>query len=386
MRGVFLRELRRIVRSPKLICLIFVGPVTSLLFFVALFGDGIPRDLPVAIVDADCSDLSRKLIHMIDASSGVQVTHIGSSSDLCVELLKKGEIDAYIVVPDNFESDIRSNGKPVVTGFLNSQFLLPASLLSRDLQTVIRTFSAGIEYRIRRMSGEPDAWSRQTLSPIRVDRKALNNPGLNYAMYLVPALFPAMMQIFILVVSVHAFASELRDGTVPQWLAAAGGRPIHAIIAKFIIYWILFGGVMTVCHELLFFATGLPFQGYLPAFLAGGMLFVAAYLSAGLALAAWTANMRLATSFAAFYSGPAFAFCGVTFPVMAMDAPARIWSLLLPLTHYIELFNGLTIRNASDGYLAQRLATLLGFIAILSICSIPRMIQIMKNPDVRGRE
>ena len=76
MRRVILRELRRIVRSPKLMFFIFVGPAASLLYFVALFGDGVPRDLPVAIVDADGSDLSRRLIHMIDASSGSgQVVH-----------------------------------------------------------------------------------------------------------------------------------------------------------------------------------------------------------------------------------------------------------------------------------------------------------------------
>ena len=53
------------------------------------------------------------------------------------------------------------------------------------------------------------------------------------------------------------------------------------------------------------------------------LLFVLAYQAMGLLIVAFSANLRLASSAAAFYGGPAFAFTGVTFPTFGYAPSPR---------------------------------------------------------------
>ena len=47
--------------------------------------------------------------------------------------------------------------------------------------------------------------------------------------------------------------------------------------------------------------------------------------------------MRIALSAAAVVGGPAFAFCGQTFPVFAMPLVIRCWTFILPITQMMQL-------------------------------------------------
>ena len=96
---------------------------------------------------------------------------------------------------------------------------------------------------------------------------------------------------------------------------------------------------------VLFRFMGVPLNGHLQVIVAATLLFVAGYLSVALMLVAWTANLRFASSIAALYSAPAFAFVGITFPLMGMPVAGRVWSALLPLTHYLQVMVDQSMRS-----------------------------------------
>ena len=67
-RNAFVRELRSF-GSHKFFYMLSLGlPILSFLFFILLFRTGVPRDMPVAVLDQDNSPLSRRLTRMIDAT------------------------------------------------------------------------------------------------------------------------------------------------------------------------------------------------------------------------------------------------------------------------------------------------------------------------------
>jgi len=69
----------------------------------------------------------------------------------------------------------------------------------------------------------------------------------------------------------------------------------------------------------------------------------------GFAFAAAAGELRFGTSIAAFYTAPAFAFAGVTFPVEGMPVVGQAWSSLLPVTHYLRILVQQGMRGAPLG-------------------------------------
>ncbi len=379
------RELRRIGGRPLYPLLLVVLPLVSFALLWTIFSAGMVHDLPVAVADLDGSPLSRRLVRMLDASPTLVVTRRVGSGLEAEQLLLAGEVYAAVLIPADFERSVLRGEPAAVTLYRNSQLLLPSSIIRRDAMAAIGTLSAGIEIRSREARGETPAQARERFEPIRVERHALFNPWLNYVYFLVSSLLPAMLQIFVLVAAVHAVGVELKEGTGREWLEAAGGSTVRAVAGKLLPYTAGFLVIAAFMLTLILEFMGVPLHGDLPTLVAGTLLFVLAYQGLGVLLAAWLANLRLATSAAAFVATPAFAFVGVTFPTEAMPVYARAWGALLPLTHYLCVLVEQVMRGAPASVSLTELTILAGFALLLPALSLRRLARVLDDERYWGR-
>jgi len=379
------REIRRWGRSPLAVLLLVGLPVASAWLMLAIFGEGAARDLPIAIADQDGSALSRTLVRMIDATGGLRVASVGRDPGEAQRQVLAGRAYGLIVIPPHFERDAARGDAPTVEAFYNAQFLLPASVIRSTLASTTATLSAQVEVRQRLASGEPLQAATERVEPIRVDVHTLFNPGLNYVTYLVAALLPTLLQIFIITMVVHAFAGELRDGTAGDWLACGGGSTWKALAGKALPYAVHYTLLGLLMLALLHGRAGVPFRGNLAVMAWATAAFALAYVAMGFAFAALTGNLRLGTSIAAFYSAPAFAFAGVTFPVEGMPVVGQAWSSLLPVTHYLRILVQQALRAAPIESSWQSFLPLLAFALVPWPFLAWRMGRLMRDPRAWGR-
>lgn len=385
VRAVARREWRR-VRQGRLYGALLLGfPLASILCLVALFGSAVPMELPVAVCDQDHSALSRRLIRDLDATRALRVAQRLEDPREGIALYRRGLTYAVVTIPAGTQRRLLRGEDADIAASTNGQWLLVESTVRTELQRVVATLSAGVEFRRREGRGERAPAALTRLEPIRAERHILFNPNLNYAHYLLPALLPTMLQIFILLTAVLAVGAELRDGTAGDWLAAAGGSPWRAVAGKLGPHALWFTGLGLGVLTLLFGPLGVPQRGSALVLVAGTLLFTLAYLAVGLALAAWTANLRLATSLGSFYAGPAFAFTGITYPTLDMPALGRIWSDLLPLSHYLRLLVDQALRGAPADVAAGPLAALAAFALLAAAVSIRRVGRLAADPTAWGR-
>src|SRR5450830_2170868 len=197
-----------------------------------IFSAGIARDLPIAVIDKDGSSLSRQLTRWLDASPGIQVQAQVTSSEAALHLLRERKVFGYLVIPDDFEKQLLGGRQATVQWLYNAQFSSHAGALSRDVRTVSTTLSAGIEMTARVKKGMSGVQVAAQFEPIRTTLNSLYNDNVSYEAFLTLALMPAMLQIFIVVAVVTSIGRELRDGTVPQWLASANSSWLRAVGAK----------------------------------------------------------------------------------------------------------------------------------------------------------
>ncbi|PJJ17047.1 ABC-2 type transport system permease protein [Janthinobacterium sp. 67] len=325
-----------------------------------VFSAGIARDLPIVVIDNDNSTLSRQLTRWLDASPGVQVAAKVASSDEALHRLRERTAFGYLLIPDDFEQKLLGGRQATVQWLYNAQFSSHAGALLRDVRTVSTTLSAGIEMTARAKKGVSGVQAAAQFEPIRTTLNSLYNENISYEAFLTLALMPAMLQIFIVVAVVTSIGRELRDGTVPQWLATARGSWLRAIGAKLLFPLIAYCALALL--YLLFFslARNWAVAGSLPALLLSMLLLVLAYCGLATLLIGATLSLRLALSGAAFITAPAFAFAGQAFPLMAMPAPARAWAQALPLTHYLQLQTKYWLAGAPWRYGVQEMLILAG--------------------------
>jgi ABC-2 type transport system permease protein len=334
------RELARVIASPLLLALWFVFPLLGALLLFGVLSRGVPSDLPVAVVDLDASGASARLVRMLDANQSIRV--VRASPRDARDLVWRGEAHAIVTIPRGFARELQRSEAPGVVAQYNAQMPIAGNLLRRALTSVVSTFSAGVELRQRRARGESEAAAIAQVEAIRADAHPLFNRELSSATSLLPALFATMILIVGTISGVWAVGEELRDGTAAEWLASARDSTATAIFAKLAIHASWFALLGIACVLVLYGAMAIPIDGSRFAAVIAGALLGISSVAIGIAIAAVTANLRFACSVAAFYTAPAFALAGVSFPVYAMPPFARGWSALLPLRHFVVAMERVT--------------------------------------------
>ncbi len=379
------REIRRIVSSPIYLVMLIGLPVASFGILLSIFFQGSPRDLPVAVYDADHSALSRQLIRMADATQSIRIAGSVQSMEAGKGQIQSGKVYALIVIPEEFEKWILKGLRSKVVVYYNNQFLLAGSLIDRDSAMAVNTLSAGLNLRYRESSGEQSAEALAHIEPVSIETHVLFNPYLNYLYFLLTTLHPTLFQIFVMTLTIYAAGVELKEGTAKAWLTCAGDKTGAALIGKLIPYTLSFILMAMAMQFAQFVWLDIPLQGHAIFLFVSTCIFILAYQSMGLLVVAVTANLRLSISIAAFYSGTAFAFSGVTFPTVAMPMIGRCWGYALPLTSYLKIVVDQTMRNAPVQASLPFLGGLILFAVIPVIVILPRMNTVMRHPQYWGR-
>ena len=382
--AVMRRETGRITRQPMYFVLMIVLPVVSFAFFALLFNQGAIRNIPIAVLDQDNTTLSRKAVQMIDDTPTAMVAYGIQGMDEGERLMREGRIMAIVQIPAFFEKNILSNSQTRLENYVSGTNITVNGLLSKDIQTAVTTFTAGIQLQVLMKQGLTQRQAMAQLMPVRFDKHVLFNPHINYGYYLSPSFMPMMLMIFVVMVTVFAIGTELKAGTAREWLDTAGGSVFPALVGKMLPLVVMMLLMTLMMFLILFKIVGVPLNGSLTALLFGCMLFVLAYMAIGVLIVTLLSNLRLSLSIGGGYSVLAFTFSGLTFPMMAMYPWVQAFSKIFPFTFYTDIFIDQALRGApvvdslwDMGYIAL-------FIVLPMLC-LPRLRKICSDEKYWGR-
>lgn len=382
--AVMRRETWRMAHQPMYMALLFILPLLSFAFFALLFERGVARSIPIAVLDEDHTSLSRKVTQMIDATPTAQVAYGIQSMDEGERLMREGRIMAIVQIPAFFEKDILSNRQTHLENYISGTNITVNGLLSKDIQTAVTTFTAGIQIQLLTKQGLTERQAMAQLMPVRFSKHVLFNPYINYGYYLSPSFMPMMLLIFTVMATVFAIGSELKHATAPQWLAAGNGSTGAALAGKLLPITAILFFMSLVMLLIIFKVVGVPLNGSLAMVLAGTLFFLLSYQSLSVLIVALLANLRLSLSIGGGYSVLAFTFSGLTFPIMAMWAPMRWLSRLFPFTYYTDLLIDQMMRGAPAVYSLPDLGYMALFIVLPLLC-LPRLRRVCTEEKFWGR-
>ncbi|MCV5214509.1 ABC transporter permease, partial [Escherichia coli] len=146
------------------------------------FSAGIARDLPIGVVDLQHSQLSRKLIQTLDASSTLSVDYHYTSANEAKNAMIEGDIYAFAVIPSKFDQDILLHRQPQLSVFFNSQYILVAKLINSAVAQAQGYFDAQVQVMGNLAKGNTTTLSALGQAvPVSTQITALFNRNTNYA-------------------------------------------------------------------------------------------------------------------------------------------------------------------------------------------------------------
>ncbi|TKF78882.1 ABC transporter permease [Vibrio kanaloae] len=305
-----------------------------------IFSQGIARDLPVAVVDLEHSQISQQFTRLVDASPTLQlqVSQKYSSVSEAAKAMIKRDIYGYVVIPRHFDRDIYLGLNPQVSVFYNSQFILIGKLVNSALLQVQGTFNAQLEVVKQLSHGDTTVQSAlgQAVT-VQSQITPLFNKNSSYAQFLVSAVIPALWQIMIVVGTILVLTANVRARGLHAWLSSAPVKSLASTLTPYLVLFLMFGIAFSFWFYVLL---DWPFNGSFVALTIAQLLTVISCIIMGCLFFFLTLDPARAMSFAGAFTAPSFAFMGITFPVTDMNTVAQIWRSLLPVSHYIEVQTG----------------------------------------------
>jgi ABC-2 type transport system permease protein len=182
----------------------------------------LPNELPIGIVDKDNSSFSRMVRRNLDAEQGVQVLKTYSEYQAARKALQVGDIYGFIDIPNGAYRDILEGRRPKIGIYCEQGLMVPGNFTYKNFIYIGTVLDVGVRREILKAKGYPESGMMARLQPIRTDFHLIKNPWTNYGIYLTTILWPGLLQLCILLMTVFSIGYELKMKTSRDWMI---GKP-----------------------------------------------------------------------------------------------------------------------------------------------------------------
>lgn len=363
---VNLRELK-IIRVRPIFLLASVAVLAfNALFYTTFLRDGLPKDLPIGVVDMDQSSTSRNFAAQLDATQLGEVIHF-SDYHLADMEMQAGRITGYVMIPEGFNAALQAQRRPTLSFYVNSLYFVGGALAYKDMLQMIIMTNGAVERQVLRMKGVPEHQIMARLQPIALDQHQIGNTTTNYGAYLNNVLLPGILQMIIILLTIYAIGQEMKYRTSRHLLKMADGSMEIAMLGKLIPYTVIFTvlGVLTVLF--LYHWMDYPMAGSVWSMCVAIMAMVLASEAIGIFIIEMIPSLRLAISVGAIFSVLGLTLAGFTLPLEGMPKPIQGLASMYPLRHYYLIYIQEGIFGAGFAAWWQQLVYMLVFLFLPAI-------------------
>ncbi len=355
------REYRNILLDSGVMLIFFGAILVYPIIYPIPYSSEVLKETPVAVVDLDHSQLSRKLIRMLEANEFLHITSRPTSLAEARNQFYKGIINGIVVIPEDFTRNIFRGKQATVSAYCDaSYFLLYRQVLTGVIYTT-STFSAGIEIKRMMAKGFTQGQAMAARDPLPLISYPLFNPAGGYASYVVPPVMLLILQQTLLI-GIGMLGGTAREQKGHHFLLS-GDNSIGAlshVLGKGAAYLSLY-----ILHAIYFFVVlfrfyRFPQRGEPLDLLLFMLPFLISVIFLGMTLSTLFRNREISMVALLFTTIPAIFLAGFSWPVESIPQWLRTLSFLIPSTVGIDGFLKLNIMGATLREVGPQWMTLWG--------------------------
>lgn len=344
---IFRRELRIFAHRPLFLFTMIVAPVLCIIFFTTLMADGLPTKLPAGLVDEDDTHITRIITRILGSMEETDLAVRYPSFTEARRAMQRGEIYGFFYIPQGLTEDAIANRQPKLSFYTNETYFVPGTLLMKDLRYACELAGLALTRETLYGKGLTEEQAMGILQPIVIETHPLNNPYLDYSVYLNNIILPGILILLVMLSTTYTIGLEWKRNTQRELYSMSGYSSTVALVGKLLPQTFLFS-LIFVFYDVYFYKFLMfPCNSGIWAMMLLGIVTVMAAQAFGVFLfGAFIGQMRLSMCLCSLWGILSFSLAGFTYPVPAMDGLLQRLSWLFPLRHYYLIY----VNQALDGY------------------------------------
>jgi len=367
IKAIAKKEFYHLIRDFRSLYLAFIIPILLIL----IFGYALSLDVDnvkTVVVDYDKTELSRDFIRTLDASSYFNVIQHLSNTAAVTGYLDQGRTTMAIIIPPNWTRDIKADRETPL------QVLLDGS--DPNFAGISRGYiTAFVErYNLDRLIDFLSRHGKEKIhSPVEARIRVWFNEDLESRNFIVPGIIAIIIMIVGAMLTSLIIAREYENGTMETILSL----PIRAgefLTGKAIPYFLI--GIADVLvavfmGQALF---GIVMRSNFWLMVLASSLYLLVALSLGLLISIVTKSQLVANILAVLITYlPSLLLSDFVFPVVNMPTVLQLITYVVPATYFIDILNGLYLRNIALPNLWTSYLILAVMFMVLSVTNLVLM-------------
>jgi ABC-2 type transport system permease protein len=276
--GAFVAEWRRVLVTRGVFMLLVLAPIVYGFYYPQPYLNQILRKIPIAVVDADQSDLSRRIVQTLDASGAVKVAFRADTLVDARAALDRGDAFAVVGIPPGAERDVLKGSTVHVPIYADATYLFVFRTTASGIAVAISALSSELAAGGARTDGSLSKATLASASPADVLLQPIFNPVGGYASYIVPAAFVLILQQMLLIGSAMLTVTALTQAT---------GSAFATVLGRGVAHLTIFLPALALYFIVLPRLYGFSALGQLPQLFALASIFILATSFMGQAVGSW---------------------------------------------------------------------------------------------------
>ncbi|HWF43523.1 MAG TPA: ABC transporter permease [Candidatus Kapabacteria bacterium] len=340
IRPIIKKEFRQIMRDRRSLGVLLAVPALQLIMFGFALNYDI-KHVPLAIFDQDRTTTSRQLTEGFLHTEYFDKVASLSDEHQIDTMLTKQIARAVLVIPVNFERDLRANHSVKVQVIVDGSNATNATAAAGYLEAMAQDYSTNITLEELARNGI----SRPAL-PIDYRARIWYNPELTSPKFLVPGLIGFILMISTVISTALSIVREREKGTIEQ-IIVSPIHPMELILGKTLPYVI----ISLISTSLILLAG----YGLFDVVVRGSFLLLFGeallFILCGLGLGIWVSTVatrqeeafQLATLVSLL---PTFLLSGFAFPIRNMPLPVQALTYINPARYFLWILRAIILRGA----------------------------------------
>ena len=336
------KELKKTVREPAVLFMIFLFPIVFVLAFGASFG-GVGSGEPtysVGVVNMDQATQSQTLLNALSTTSILSLHTYVDNQTAQIDLTQ-GKFQALIVIPGDYSQSLTSfqaapDNPSMWTNATLSLYLDKGSIVATQaIPPIIQQILAGV-------TGQNQ---QETSSPIRLETAAMNVQTASAFDFIAPGMF-TFASIFLIMMVAQSFAQDRENGMMKR-IRITPTTPTEFMTSQVLSYMVIAFVQAALVFVMVYFMGFKPNVG-VPAYAFAFVLVLVFSLSNvgfGLITATISKSSGAATGISFLFVLPQL-FLG-TFVGASLSSAAQVAGKFVPSYYVTDGLTSLFLRGAS---------------------------------------
>ncbi|WP_457624544.1 ABC transporter permease [Persephonella sp.] len=320
VKAYIIKELAELVRS-RMIVLVYLVP--SMIIF--LFGYGIRLEVThtrTLLIDHDRTRMSYQLISHFEHSKYFEIKGYNLTEKEALELMKRGKIDAVIIIPEGFERNLIKGLKTEIGVFIDASFPLRGTTIQSYIEGTL-------------INAAKDYISREKLKKvIEINQRLLFNQSMRDENAIVPGLLGIILLVAPAILSALLIVREKEYGTIFNFYSSPVSKR-DFLIAKLSVPFFLHSINIFILFLWVTYFFKVPFRGSFFIYWLTSEIYIFISLSIGLLVSIMARTQIVALIVTIIITLiPGFLYSGILMPISSMKGEAYYEAHMFPVMYY----------------------------------------------------